>query len=315
MWFLLLVLAPGPSHAQAATLVADFAWDVENPSTADVINFRSTSTSSRPIVNCDWQAMVEGRLRTIPSQCEPSHRFERPGTYDVTFIVTNDWGETNQTTKRIEIANQLPLANLSYFPKAPTTDDHVTFRDASMDPDGSIETYRWQAQGRVGVESSFVHRFTDAGTHRVRLAVQEDSGGIYVVELLLFVQPGLPAEASFTHDPLFPAPGDSVRFMDTSRPAGGDRVDAWTWTFSDGHITQGRSVTHSFREDGIYRVVLTIETDGGQILMSERNIVVQSPVQFNEVPPPALSEMTAPLALLIVVCLFLLAIGWRNRQR
>lgn len=319
-WGLLLLLAAAmvavclAPTAQAGRLEADFEWDLVAPSTADVINFHSTTRSERPIINCDWNAMVDGRLRWIRSQCEPSHRFERPGAYDITMVVTNDWGETNQTTKRVVIANQLPVAHLTFTPAAPTTDDFVTFTDASSDFDGTIATYRWEAQGKSGAASTFTHRFTSAGTHLVKLEVQDDSGGRDTAQLLVYVRPGLPAAADFTADPALPAPGQVVRFNDVSRPVAGDRAVAWTWRFADGFESQDRYLSRSFSEDGIYHVSLVVETEQGATLTIGRDIIVEEPAVVQSLDSAGTPfELAAPLGLLLAVALLFVGLGWRNR--
>ncbi len=313
-WGLLLLLSLGAAPAQATIIEADFTWSPAEPSTADVLKLISTTNSTRPIVNCDWNAMVDGTLRWIRSHCEPSHRFTRPGVYEVTFIATNDWGETDQITKRLVIANQAPIANMTFAPLAPTVDDYVTFTDDSFDPDGSVRAYRWDAQGRVGVASSFTHRFTTPGTHTVKLTVQDDAGGNDTIEMQLHVRPGTAALADFFTNPAFPEPGQAVRFTDISRPAAGDRAVSWTWRMADGFESRDQHMTRSFTEEGIYRVTLTVATELGDTLTVERDIVVadgSSVFSVQSAPRPA--ELAAPLALLLGVALLLAVLGWRNR--
>lgn len=63
--------------------------------------------------------------------------------------------------------------------------------------------------------------------------------------------------ASFTYEPIAPYTNDIVYFNSTSYDPDGTIIN-WTWDFGDLSTEYGEFVTHSYTEDGIYTVNLTV---------------------------------------------------------
>src|SRR5205807_4694463 len=91
--------------------------------------------------------------------------------------------------------------------------------------------------------------------------------------------------ASFTYSPANPQVGQAVSF--TGSASGGTPPYTYSWTFGDGGIGSGSSVTHSYQAAGSYNVVLTVIDAGGQTASSTQAASVSNPP-----PPPLTSSFT-----------------------
>lgn len=64
-----------------------------------------------------------------------------------------------------------------------------------------------------------------------------------------------------------PNPGTAgalISFSDAGSVSPGHSIVSYRWTFSDGHVENGSSITHDFAAAGVYNVTLTITDDIGQ---------------------------------------------------
>src|SRR5205807_5603439 len=90
--------------------------------------------------------------------------------------------------------------------------------------------------------------------------------------------------ASFTFSPANPQVGQAVSF--TGSASGGTQPYTYSWTFGDGGIGSGSSVTHSYQAAGSYNVVLTVIDAAGQTASSTQTVTVSN------VPPSLTSSFT-----------------------
>lgn len=107
--------------------------------------------------------------------------------------------------------NDNPTATFTYAPSPPTTGDWLLLNGfESTDPDGGIETYQWQFDGREtadavwGVGSGWFtdHRFEQAGDQTVSLTVTDDDGATDTVTKTISVSEEVGNSASVEIDDL-----------------------------------------------------------------------------------------------------------------
>lgn len=72
----------------------------------------------------------------------------------------------------------------------------------------------------------------------------------------------VPLRALFNINPSFAETGQEITF-DASPTESENPIEHYNWTFGDGETAQGGVVTHSYSEEGIYSVELTIEDETG----------------------------------------------------
>ncbi len=121
------------------------------------------------------------------SEQNPQHIFASAGSYQVNLIITNDYNSTDDTTIQVIVAGN-PLADF--------TNDTVCFGypthfiDNSTAHYGSIESWEWSFGENT---QNADYTFNDAGTHLVRLVVENSNGC---------------TDTSYQNIPLKPSPND-----------------------------------------------------------------------------------------------------------
>lgn len=110
-------------------------------------------------------------------------RFPDPGEYELTLVVTDDDGLSNETTTVVRVGeNRSPAASLSVATTEPRAGEPIELdASAASDPDGRLVEYRWDLDGDGAVDrvtetpgtTVIVDR---AGTRRLAVTVVDDGG-------------------------------------------------------------------------------------------------------------------------------------------
>ena len=194
-----------------------------------------------------------------------THTYTHGESYLVTLCVTNTLGETACQTQIISIVSRKPVASFTSSPALPNKGEDVSFdATGSFDLDGTIVHYDWDFDGDGTIDLSIdqpvtVHQFTVEGEHAVTLRVSDDSN---MVSLPFSGTVTINWEpiAAFQVSNFYPAELEEVTFTDCSHDRDGE-ITARHWDFGDGNSSDLPSPTHSYLDDGIYTIVLTV-TDG-----------------------------------------------------
>ncbi len=131
----------------------------------------------------------------------------------------------------------------------------------STDPDGVIQSYRWNfGDGSVaGTGATPSHSYAAAGTFQVTLTVTDDKGGTGTVTKSVTVSHADPV-AAFT----FNTDGLSATFTGSGTATDGAAITGYSWNFGDGSVAgTGATPTHSFAAAGTFQVALTVSDDKG----------------------------------------------------
>ena len=90
----------------------------------------------------------------------------------------------------IKAINRPPVADFTFTPAEPTTDDTVQFTDLSHDPDGEIMRWRWEfGDGATADVQTPSHRYSAPGSYTVKLTVTDDEGATATETKEIFVMP------------------------------------------------------------------------------------------------------------------------------
>ena len=250
-----VTLPSGPGAPNAA-----FDLLPVSPRTTDVVKFHDRSTDDGVIVFWRWD-FGDGVMSALQ---DPTHRYARPGAYNVTLNVTDEDLRTTQTSRIVLVRNADPVADFEWLPRVVTTDSLVAFADLSLDADGSIANWTWDfGDGTRAYTRSPTHQFAKSGTLTVTLTVTDDLGGRATVAKQVLVR-NHPPVASFEWSPVNPHARVPVTFTSLSTDRDG-RILSWAWDFDGkpGADATGPTAAHTFRSPGPHPVTLTVTDDGG----------------------------------------------------
>ena len=147
-----------------------------------------------------------------------------------------------------EINDQNPLA--------------VQFNDLSQAAEGEIVSWTWDfGDGTTSDEQNPTHTFPEDGIYEVTLTITTSADCSATIALHIGVGTGGPfqgpdCQAIF----FFNQSGDdphNFQFTDVSF----GNVTSWSWSFGDGFSSDEQNPSHTYAEDGVYPVTLTITTE------------------------------------------------------
>ncbi len=104
--------------------------------------------------------------------------------------------------------------------------------------------------------------------------------GTQTVEANLTVSQNQNPISLFTSSPESVQAGDMIYFngSESSDPDG--RISNWEWSFGDGQLAVGETVSHSYQQAGVYKVTLKVTDSQGSQVSSSQSITVGN----NEIP-------------------------------
>jgi PKD repeat protein len=257
--------------------VASFIFSPTSPAVDQDVHF-DASDSNDPdgtIVAYEWD-FGDG---TTGTGLTVIHRYSTQGSYTVYLRVTDNSGNTANTTKPLTVSdNQSPTASFVHSPQNPVINEAVHFNaSGSTDPDGNIETYYWDfgdGESFSGTTNQVDHTFSDATTYVVVLVVTDNSGNSGSVSEPITILDGTPI-ASFTISPSNPEVDDTITFNASGSSDPNGRIESWTWDFGDGSSPGSTEIiTHKYTAVGIYVVKLTVTDDDGNTAEASQTVTV-----------------------------------------
>jgi len=199
-----------------------------------------------------------------------THIYEKGGEYQVTLTVKDSSGLTcdSATTTQVVKVNTPPEPSFTLAQNGCVGD--VITMDASATQDNTIDalTYKWNfGDGSMAEGAKATHAYTKGGTYTVRLTVNDNSNtACSLADLTKVIVINTPPQASAGSDiDLCVAPTQDLSVTlngAKSKDADGDSL-SYRWDFGDGERGSGETVTHVYKQPGVYTAKLTVD-DGRQ---------------------------------------------------
>ncbi|HEV2999208.1 MAG TPA: S8 family serine peptidase [Solirubrobacteraceae bacterium] len=154
----------------------------------------------------------------------------------------------------------------------------------AADPDGRIESYRWDLDG----DGDFEHRTAEprltfvprqGGSYRYRVMAVDDRRAGTAVDGRLHVHASAPPVAAFTVEPSFTEAGRPVRLDASGSHDFDGRIVSWSWE-ADGELRPvdgGEAAEAVFATPGWVLVRLTVEDDSGTTSSTDAYVLVKEP--------------------------------------
>lgn len=207
-----------------------------------------------------------------------SHTYYDNEVYTVTVTVTDDDGGVGTDTLVVTVNDLGPTANAG--------PDQTIDEGNTINVDGSGSTshpdaivlyeWDWTSDGiydDTGITATSPP-YNDDGVYTVMLRVTDDDGSIDTDTLTLTVN-DLGPTAEFTWSPEPQDEGSPVQFTDlsTSYP---DNIVSWYWDFGDGGTSTLQNPSHTYGDNGIYTVTLTVTDDDGSINSISHDVTINN---------------------------------------
>jgi len=257
--------------------VASFTESATVVLTGEVIHFNA-STSYDPdgvIVSYFW----DFGDNTNASGATASHAYSNDGKYVVTLTVTDDDSATASATSTKTVLNRPPAASFTESATVVLTGEVITFNASeSYDPDGTIVSYLWDfGDGTNTTDVVVTHAYADNGSYTVTLTVTDDDAASAIVSATKTVL-NRPPVALFTESATTVFTGEVIHFDASASYDPDGTIVSYLWDFGDGTNATGIVVQHSYVDDGVYTVTLTItDNDGASSSATDAKKVLNRP--------------------------------------
>ncbi len=202
---------------------------------------------------------------------KPSHTYANNGTYTVTLTVTDARGAASSpVTVTATVANVAPSVNAAANQTATAGSPftlNMTFSDQGVNDAPWSYSIDWadaspQTTGSITSQSnpiSATHTYLLTGTNTVRVTVTDKDGGAGTGQLTVTVT------ATVNHPPTAVARGPYAGSEGTalsfdgsgSSDPDGDAL-TYNWSFGDGSTASGVKPSHSYANNAVYTVTLTV---------------------------------------------------------
>jgi len=241
--------------------VAGFTADVTSGCAPLVVHFTSQSLGN-PTAYA-WQ--FPGGTPDVSSAQNPTVTYNTPGTYAVTHIVTNVFGNDTLTISNYITITPPPVAGFS----SATNGFQATFTNSSS----NATTYNWAfGDGGTSNAANPTHTYAADGTYTVTLTATGPCGTNTFSQLVTIITPPL---ASFTASPTSGCGPLSVQFDNTSTV----NATTFAWSFPGG--TPSSSAEENplvvYSTPGTYSVTLVASNSAGSNTATQTNYITVNP--------------------------------------
>jgi gliding motility-associated-like protein len=254
--------------------VAAFTGDDVAGCAPHAVQFTSQSTTATgSIATYLWDFGAGGS-----SDPNPSFTYNSNGNYNVSLIVTNNWGCTSDAAIKTQYIQVYPKVNASFtIPAYYSCDTPLTTTFVNTSTGGGIITYLWDfGDGQTSTDANPTHTYTSTGAYTVTLTAKNGTNCISTSVHSNAVLAGKPKVGIAAPDTI--CSGTSPVLYGNITPAA--FISTVKWLFPDNNATQyGQNVSHTFTTPGTYDIVMIAYNAAGCNDTAHHNIYVRPAAQ------------------------------------
>jgi PKD repeat protein len=208
----------------------------------------------------------------------PTHIYRDNGTYTVTLTVTDSDGAATSDTLMVTVNNVAPIITEVNGTLTLTEGDTSTFSATAVDPGNDTLTYTWNFGDNTPLTAgqTISHTYPQNGTYTVILTVTDKDGAASQRTFTVNVANAAPI---VTLTPVAPSnEGQAITFNGSFTDAGVLDTHTVTWNFGDGTapITGTSTPTHTYRDNGIYTIALSVTDSDGATTTQTLTVTVNN---------------------------------------
>ena len=249
----------------------DLANDPVDVVGGESVHFTSLSTDVDGVIERTTWDFGDG-TPAVDNKTQTVHEFNKKGVFTVTLTAVDNNGIARSAGVEFNVSNAPPVVIIEVQRRA-KEDDSVYFSAlSSYDPNlpGSKDFFSsilWDFGDGETQEHSLSnvhHSYEKSGDYNVTLyitdAAPDDPLTGMDVEMVTIYNPAPKAKANYTDKK-----GATITFtgVESDDNPSDHALLEYTWDFGDGKVAKGMEVTHHYKKDGNYTVVLTVTDDDG----------------------------------------------------
>jgi gliding motility-associated-like protein len=252
---------------------ANFVPSVPGTCLNSAITFtdQSVGDGNHPITEWTWNY---GDLTTQVYTSPPfSHTYNNTGVYDVTLVVKDSYGCTDEKIKPSVLTISKPRADFFTLDTISCPNKPILFGNLSTGP-GLL--YDWDFGDGTAIDHSPTptHFYVNEGIYTVHLTITDIYGCVHDTIKTAYVIIKAPIANFSVMDSVTTCPPLDGIFTNLSQ-----YYQLYSWDFGDGSapITNTLNPTHFYNFAGVYTAKLTVSSVGGCVSTKAKDMVVRGP--------------------------------------
>ena len=190
-------------------------------------------------------------------------------------------GEEEEITLTLKKQNKPPTVSFTYSPQNPNTDQEISFKSTSTDPDGQVAQQKWKfGDLNNSSEENPTHKYLRPGTYTIELTVEDEGGATATATKEITVRNRKP-KVEFNFTPQEPKVGQKITLNASSSEDPDGTIEDYVWDLTgDGSVDKSDpEVTHTYNSPGTYRIELTVTDNHGESVSTTEEITVKEKPQ------------------------------------